>query len=39
MNQISINLPGGSGGVVFKWINKNEVMNKYNRKRDEKTKF
>ncbi len=33
MNQISFNLPGGSGGLVFKWINKREIMNKYNRKK------
>ena len=34
MNQISFNLPGGSGGLVFKWINKREIMSKYTRKRE-----
>ena len=28
-------LEGGKSGVVFKWINKDEIMKKYSRKRKE----
>lgn len=27
-------LEGGKSGVVFKWINKEEIMKKYSRKRE-----